>query len=171
MASTSAIHRSDRRPTRRGRDPRGGNALVEFALVFVPFLVLVMAIFDFSFALYTRGALHNAVREGVRYAITARTQTGLGHDQSIKNVVRVSSAGVLSVADEEKIQISYFLPACTSSCETLVNGPGNLVVVSVQDYEIPIVGPISGLGADGPLSISVTAVDKMEPFTGAPPAR
>ena len=62
--------------------------MTEFALVFIPFLVILMAIFDFSFALFTRVALHNAVREGVRYAITANTQAGVGHDQSIKNTNR-----------------------------------------------------------------------------------
>ncbi len=161
----------DRSSIRRPGDPRGGNALVEFALVFIPFLVILLAIFDFSFALYTRGALHNAVREGVRYAITAQTSGGLGHDQSIKNVVRLNSAGVLSVADEALIGINYFLPSCSSGCATMNNGPGNLVIVSVDDYEIPVVGPLSGLGANGPLNITVSAVDKMEPYTGAPPTR
>lgn len=163
--------RQERCGMRRVRNRRSGNALVEFALVFIPFLVILMAIFDFSFALYTRGALHNAVREGVRYAITAQVQAGQGHDQSIKNVIRTNSAGVLSVEDEELININYFLPACSSGCETQSNGPGNIVVVSVDEYEIPVVGPLSGLGAKGPLLISVSAVDKMEPYSGAPPAR
>ncbi len=157
--------------TGRKRDNRSGNALVEFALAFIPFLVILLAIFDFSMAIFTRGTLHHAVREGVRYAITAQVQPGLGHDQSIKNVVKTNSGGLLGVAEEGLIKIDYFLPGCSSSCQTPLNSAGNIVVVTVEDYAIPTIGPLSGLGANGPLDITVAAVDKMEPFTGAPPPR
>ena len=85
--------------------------------------------------------------------------------------MRLNSAGVLSVEDESLIKINYFLPACRSNCATTSNGPGNLVQVSVEEYQVLTVGPLSGLGADGPLNITVTAVDKMEPYSGAPPPR
>lgn len=45
-----------------------GQALVEFALVLLLFLIFVMVIFDLSRAIYYYSALNNAVREGARFA-------------------------------------------------------------------------------------------------------
>ncbi len=44
-----------------------GQALVEFALVLILFLVIVWAIFDIGRAVYYYTAVQNAAREGARY--------------------------------------------------------------------------------------------------------
>jgi TadE-like protein len=54
--------RADARRTR-------GQALVEFAFVLVPFLLLLYGIIEFGRYVYTVQVLNNAAREGARYAI------------------------------------------------------------------------------------------------------
>ena len=61
-------------PMSRHRNPlqprEGGNALVEFALIF-PFLVLIIAgIIDLGQGVYAYGVVASAAREGARFAIT-----------------------------------------------------------------------------------------------------
>lgn len=53
--------------TRRRR--RRGQALVEFALVFPIFMLVLAGILDFGFMLYSRMSVINAAREGARASI------------------------------------------------------------------------------------------------------
>lgn len=48
---------------------RGGQALVEFALVAPIFILTLLCIVEFGRAVYSAQMLHNAAREGARYAI------------------------------------------------------------------------------------------------------
>jgi Flp pilus assembly protein TadG len=52
-----------------GRQLRGGQALVEFALIVPLFLVLIFAVFDFGRVIWANDAVGNAAREAARYAI------------------------------------------------------------------------------------------------------
>jgi hypothetical protein len=79
--------------------------------------------------MFIKNTMRQATREGVRYAITGRTEPGMCQDDSIKAVVQRSAMGFLA-GDEgaERIEIAYYDP------ETLVpaaNTPGNIVKVSV----------------------------------------
>ena len=143
--------------------------MVEFALVFILFVGLLLAMFDFAFLVWTRGTLHHAVREGVRFAITGTLLPGYGHDDSIRQIVMRNAPGMID--DPNAITIEYFRPACNSGCGSGVNGAGNIIVVSVDSGGLQTIGPVSGYGAKGPFRFTVAAVDKMEPIAGAPPPR
>lgn len=170
MQNETGSYRPSGSSSRRLSNGERGAAYVEFALVFVLFLSFLFSAFDFAFAVFTRGTLHHAVREGVRYAITGRIIDGLGHDDSIREIVRQNSLGLLGTEEElERIQVEYFLPACDTGCGTGNNGAGNIVVVSVD--ELPIEPLVSLMGLVDSYAITVAAVDKMEPFPGAPPPR
>ncbi|MFI5259188.1 MAG: TadE/TadG family type IV pilus assembly protein [Candidatus Limnocylindrales bacterium] len=54
------------RPATRG--PERGQSLVEFALVFPVFILLLAGIFDFGFGLYSQMTVINAAREAARSA-------------------------------------------------------------------------------------------------------
>ncbi len=96
-----------RSPSRRNRR---GTVMLEFSLAFLPLLAVIFAQFDFLYSVFARAALHHAVREGVRYAITADTKPGLAHDDSIKAVVKGNALGLLTTpAAQEKIKIRYYL--------------------------------------------------------------
>jgi Flp pilus assembly protein TadG len=61
--------RAVRPPARRSR--RRGQSLVEFAVVFPVFMLVLSGVMDFGFLLYSRMTVINAVREGARVAIDA----------------------------------------------------------------------------------------------------
>lgn len=152
------------------RSRERGAAYVEFGLVFVLFMSFIFASFDFAWAVFTRGTLHHAVREGVRYAITAQMESGFGHDDSIRNIVQANSLGLIRSEEEyDSVKVQYYRPACVGDCSTPFNDPGNIVVVSVEDY--PVKPAVSFMGLVEPYFINVAAVDKMEPFPGSPPPR
>lgn len=148
-----------------GKRGRRGQAIVEFALVFLLFLSLVMGFIQISFFVWTRTTLHFAVREGIRFAITGATLPGLGHDDSIKTVVTERSLGML-VGRADKIAIEYF---DSNGDPTALNSGGNTIVVSVKDYELPVIAWAPLYPLTGPLTVEVSAVDKLEPFRTAPP--
>jgi Flp pilus assembly protein TadG len=120
----------------RARVKRKGQAAVEAALVIIPLLAVLCAIIDFSMAMFIRNSLVNAVREGVRYAITGQTGAGGAacQDASIKAVVQENAMGLLS-GDEglSRIQLTYYNPATLADVTALpnANAAGNVVRVTV----------------------------------------
>jgi hypothetical protein len=48
-----------------------GQAMVEFALIIIPFFLLVMGLFDLGRGIYASSVLSNAAREGARAGIVA----------------------------------------------------------------------------------------------------
>jgi Flp pilus assembly protein TadG len=140
---------------------------VEFALVALLFLSIVFLSFNFFFWMFAKAALHNAVREGARYAITGQT-TGPHQDESIRQVVRDNAFGLLKPADS--ITVAYF---AADGSSTSSNAAGNVIVVSVPNYTpAKIASPLLSLFMSQlPSGMSVSAVDKVEPFSGAPPIR
>jgi Flp pilus assembly protein TadG len=59
----------------RRRRRRRGQALVEFALVFPIFMLVLAGILDFGFMLYSRMGIINAAREGARASIMVSDYT------------------------------------------------------------------------------------------------
>ena len=55
---------------------RPGQAIVEFALTSLVFLMIVFGTIDLGRAVFTAVTLHNAVREGARYGKVHPTETG-----------------------------------------------------------------------------------------------
>lgn len=157
-------------PLRRNVDRQKGISLVEFCLVFLLFLSVVFGFFSISFWLFAKASLHHAAREGVRFAITAKTLPGLAHDASIRKVVQDNSFGLLKgPGQEDSIIIEYFAADGTGATPT--NGAGNIVKISIRNYQAPLlVSPIL-LALPGSVTLNVSSVDKMEPFPGEPPAR
>jgi Flp pilus assembly protein TadG len=138
--------------------------VVELALVLVPLLALVLAIFDFSFALFLKSTFQHAVREGVRYAVTGQTQSGMGQDASIKAVVQQNALGFLNgTTGAAKIYIRYYVPGTLA--ETQSNTEGNIVEVSVEGYRWNWVAPLLRAGLPA-LTIQTRSSDRMEPSPG-----
>jgi Flp pilus assembly protein TadG len=141
--------------------------MIEWMLVILPTLGIITAFFDVSFALFSWSTLQNAVREGVRYAITFQTSGSLGQDASIAQVVATNSMGLLT-SSSTLIKVNYYTTTAPTTAIAAPNGndPGNLVVVSVQQYPlvwlVPISGTCCGPGsyrAQSPASINVYSSD------------
>ena len=149
-------------------DRRRGQAMVEFALCFLLFLSVVLGFGQLALGLWIKTTLHHAVREGARYAITGNTLAGLGHDASIRAVVVDQSVGLVdSAAADTLIGIQYY---DATGAATADNDGGNTLVLTVANYPVPwlVPLPLSAVG-DG-FDLTVSAVDRLEPFP-TPPAR
>lgn len=147
-----------------------GSTFLELALVLVPLLAILLAILDFGFAIFLRSTFQHAVREGARYAVTSRTESGYGHDASIKRVVQTNSLGFLAgEGGASKIYIRYYVPG--TLVETPSNAGGNIVEVSVEGYTWGWMAPLLR-SALPPMIINSRSSDRMEPSPGGiPPPR
>jgi Flp pilus assembly protein TadG len=140
---------------------------VEFAIVSLLFLFTSFTIFNFSFWVFLKTALRQAVREGSRYAITGQTGSS-GQDAAIKQRVKDNAFHLLdSPADAARIRVEYY--AADGSGLTGSNAAGNIVVVSVENYPAFPIAPMFWNAMN--INMTVRSVDKVEPFPGAPPAR
>ncbi len=152
----------------RGRSGRRGQAMIEFALCFLLFMAVVFGFSQIAMAVWMKSTLHFAVREGVRFAITGRTLGGAGHDASIKQVIRTRAGGVLSETQaDELISIQYYDP---SGAATTSNTGGNTIVLSVNNYPVPILTSSALSWTGGAISVSAKAMGRQEPYPN-PPAR
>jgi Flp pilus assembly protein TadG len=161
--------------SRRARR-RSGSTLVEASLALLPMLAFFFGIVDVSFAVFVKNTLLFAVRQGVRYAVTSQTMTGMGQDASIKSTVKTYSAGLVDALSPTKdgtnqINITYYDPVTlTARTGANSNVGGNIVVVGVSGLSWAWMFPLWHSSA--PLQFGVASADIMEasPVTG-PPAR
>ncbi len=150
---------------RRRRAARsGGSSIVETALIFLPFLAVILGITDISLALYIRQTMQHAVREGVRYAITYQVNGSECQIPSIKRVVKLHSMGFLNdqqIADH--VTVKFYAP--DTGLESGENRPGQLVEVSVENYEWKWIAPIWRTAES--MKVTVRSSDRMEGLGGA----
>jgi Flp pilus assembly protein TadG len=150
----------------RSRTQRG-SAMLEGALVILPLLAIGFALLDFPLGIFIQNTLRNAVREGVRYAITQQTGGG-GQDAAIINVVKANSMGFINASDisagTTTVTINYY----DKSTQAAVagngsNGAGNICVITatVQRRWMAPLWQSTGL-----LSFSASSSDIMEAAPG-----
>lgn len=121
-----------------------GQAVVEFALVFPVFLLLILGIIEFSRIGYSYVTINNAVRSGARVA-------SLGSpDNEIINTV--SESAPLFNRDNLTVTITPNQAARTS---------GSKVTVSAS-YPLPLLTPVIGQLLPNPFVVSSTLAMRME---------
>jgi Flp pilus assembly protein TadG len=138
--------------SKRRRRSSGGNALLESTFTLVPLMALILAFFNFGFAIYKWTTLQNAVREGCRYAITFQTMSGLGQDASIGAIVKEFGMGMVDptlTGSSQQVFINYYSPTNTNRTTGPINPggnvPGNLVEVSISlNMASGWIAPLSG---------------------------
>jgi len=87
----------DRKRASARRRRSRGQSLVEFALVFPLFILLVAAMIDFGMGLFSYMTVVNAVRDGARLAAT--NCSVLACTNPVKARVRASSGGLVQSGD------------------------------------------------------------------------
>lgn len=126
----------------RGRSRSRGQGLVEFALVFPLFILLVMAIVDLGLSVFAYNSITNAAREGARLAIV--------NQDTAKVTTRAKSQA--SVARSQTVTVDYYQPNTDGTPDTTKACPigsasyiavGCLAVVTFQGTYAPIT-PIIG---------------------------
>jgi Flp pilus assembly protein TadG len=169
---------------RSRRRRQGGSQILELTLVLLPALMFVFLILDVAWAVYTRAVLQYAVAQGVRYAITSQTVSGLGQRASIQTVVQYNAFGHLNATSGtatgtngwNSIYVDWYLvngDGTLTSEDGIVGGNGMqedgslpLVAVSVQGLSvntfmptIKLVGMTSKLNA---VTMAAVSWDRME---------
>ena len=147
---------------------------MESSFVLLPLLALLFGIIDIAFAVFVRDTVQFAVRQGVRYAVTSQTMTGMGQDQSIKTVVNTYSMGLLNGLSPThngmaQISIQYYDPVSLAQVTGVgSNIGGNIVVVSCTGLSWAWMAPLRR--SSTPMQFSVSSADIMEatPIAGAP---
>jgi Flp pilus assembly protein TadG len=153
---------------------QAGSAIVEAAFVLLPMMALFFAMIDFPVAIFIQNTIRQAVREGVRFAITQQTGAG-GQDAAIRAVVESYSDGFINTATlasgAATFSITYYNGTTLANAGTGVgsNGQGNICVVSasVQHHWMAPVWQSTGV-----LNFNASSSDVMEaPPLGVLPSR
>src|ERR1035438_3199780 len=153
---------------------RRGSVLVEGALAILPLWAVLFGVVDLSVAIFVQNTAQFAVCQGVRYAITSQTMTGMGQDASIKTVVQDYTMGFLNYLSPDgvgadRLSITYYNPVTLLPVTGVgSNIGGNIVVVSATGLSWAWMVPL--LRSAAPLTFAVSSADIMEatPLAGAP---
>ncbi len=153
----------------REKSPRRGSQLVEAMLTMLPFLAMAFLALDASWGLFIKSTLQQAVREGVRYAVTGQVSGSLGQVASIEAVVKTQALGLLSGSQAGSLSIHFLNPSTLADLGTAagVNQGGNIVEVEVTGYLFSPLAPLFRSSASIPFN--VTAADVIEGSTGGIP--
>lgn len=148
-----------RLPGRSARRERGAET-VEFALMLLPTFALIFLIVNVAWVIFARVCLQEAVRAGVRCAITG-TYTNSG----VQNYVQQHSFGM--IPDASSVCVQYFSPINLSTplaSSVAVTG-GDVVQVSIANVNVRPLAPL--LISPAALPLSAGASDIMQ--TPTPP--
>src|ERR1017187_4495642 len=161
-------------PKRAKRSLRRGSVLMEGPLALLPMLAILFAVMDLSIALFVKNMAQFAVCQGVRYAITSQTKSGMGQDASIKAVVKGYTLGFLDCLSPDhiggnRITITYYDPVSLAAVAGVgSNAGGNVVVVSASGLSWAWMVPLLHDRAPLAFSVSSAAIMEATPIAGAP---
>jgi uncharacterized membrane protein len=135
-----------------------GAALVEAAVILIPFLLLLLGIIEFSLVLYNQQVINNAAREGARAGIIVR-QPRLSDDQIRTVVANFARDNLVTFGDDQ-----FDDSAIVIQRDPLpINFGDRLVVSANYTYGFLVVPQlVQFLGLDFDTSIGLTATARME---------
>jgi len=139
-----------------------GVEVIEAGSIIVLTFALLLLLMNLTMAIFVKATLQNAVREGVRFAVSENP--GSGSDQylndAIVSTVQQNALGLLNGASGAcAISISYFTPAGVAAPGP---GSGNVVQVGVTNYKFQFLA--------APILMGAMSADVMEqcPLGGCP---
>lgn len=142
------------RPMRSRRRPRG-QALVEFSLAIMVFLVMMMAVFDFGRAIYQYNGVSQAAREIARVTAAhagSDFTTDAGRSPETKAVIKTQKSLIPNLGDPTIECVDITGKIITTRCV-----PGEWIRVGIFAPYTPIT-PILGLSGTWNLFSSSTSV-------------
>lgn len=177
----------------RFRKDADGATAVEFALVSVPFLGLLFAIFETAFVFFVSEAVEAAVSEAARQVMTGQTQTAnITTESNFRTTVICPSSGrqlLPSFIDCTKIRIDARGAADFASIDLsrpttykfCLGAPGDITVVRIF-YPLPVYFTLIGMTSSGAMTtintgtemsgsqrvrmLTGTSVFRTEPYSG-----
>lgn len=142
----------------RNADSGRGQSLVEFALIFPIFILVLVGLFDLGRAVFAYNTISNASRESVRVAIVNQTTADV-QNEALKQAVSLG----LTPAD---VTIAYLGAGGTGTCSAPYS-IGCLATVTVQYAYTAATPVISQL--IGPFTMSATTQMPVERTCPDPP--
>ena len=141
---------------------RGGQSLVEFALVAPLFFLLVFGITDFGRLFFTQETLQFALREAGRYAVTG--QHLADPDPKNPNLSRVASIKAIAKQKAVGIDVSKIVVS-SGGVNDFAGNPGDTVVVSLTT-DLRLITPMIGrfFGPSQTYTFTVQTTLRNEPF-------
>jgi len=132
-----------------------GVAVVEFALVIIPLLLIVAGIVEFGRAFWYYDALSKSTRDAARYVSNTRVSTTVGVNDTVKDNAKTMMVNAVNAAKVPSFTSAYVNVVCApADCIT-----PNYVTVSVVNYPVT-------LGAWIPIVFYTGNVDlKLSPAT------
>jgi Flp pilus assembly protein TadG len=121
------------------RRSRRGQSMVEFALILLPFVILLVGILDVGRGIYAYNTVNNAAREAARLGIV---------DQSVADIEGEARAQAVSLpASLVTVDVDFFLTSGGpgTACPNL--GSDTVVYCSVHvtvDYDYSAITPLIG---------------------------
>jgi Flp pilus assembly protein TadG len=153
---------------RRSINSEKGSEIIEFGLVALPLLAFVFLIIDVAWVLFAQSTLQYAAAEGVRYAVTSQTMSGMGQDASIRTVVIGDAFGFVTSATASNIAINYYNPATLLA--TTSNAGGNVIEIVISGVNVYPLGSV--WRSKTAMVLTARSSDVMESSPGGiPPAR
>lgn len=158
-----------------GKDQKG-QTTVEFALVAILLLGLLFAIIDLATLFYVNLTMQHAVREGVRYAITGRSDLGADRRSALIAKIREQSMGLYdrNRHTPREPSISVIKPSSVTfanySGTPTTGDPGqaNETIVVGLTYTWPLMTPLmKPFFQGGEYTFTVKTTMKNEPFSSS----
>lgn len=140
----------------------------------LPLLAIMFAVLDLSIAIFVKNTAQFAVCQGVRYAITSQTLSGMGQDDSIKTIVQNYTLGFLNYLSPDhigknRIAITYYDPITLAAVTGAgSNAGGNIVVVSASGLSWAWMVPLLHDVAPFQFSVSSASIMEATPIAGSP---
>ena len=174
------------------RNRRAGQAALETVLIILPLFAVLMAILDFSVAIFVMDTFEYAARMGVRSAVLQSVGSTGHQDDMIRQAVRDNSLGFLSdktKVPDSQLPINYYKLDTTTNTWVSAgagansNAGGNLIKVGVSAFSWAWMlsgswGCADALKRSGPnacasysgLSINAASADVLQscPLAGCP---
>jgi len=158
-----------------------GGAAVDFALVMLPFLVVLMSIIESAIVLFAGQVLQTAATNSSRQILTGQAQNSGMSAAQFKNSICANLTVMFQCSSGLSVDIRSFsnfstvsLPSPTNSNGTLTNNysyspgnPGDVVVVRlIYQWPIYAAGLVPGLvnSANSTRTLVATAAFRNEPY-------
>jgi Flp pilus assembly protein TadG len=112
------------------RDSQGVTA-IEFSIVAMPFLALLIAIFETTLIFFTQSALESGVSEAGRMIRTGQVQSNGISEEDFKTLVCGNLSGYLDCNDKLSVDVRSFSDFASVSVPAATDGDGNMT----EDFE------------------------------------
>ena len=151
--------------TKARREHESGTAIVEFGLVILPAMGFLFLLMNVAWIIFGWACVQEAVREGVRAAVTCSPTTGL--NAAVDQVVEQYSFGFINAQNAPSyVSVNYYSPTTLAPVSGLVT-TGTVVKVSVNGLPLNTFAAI--LHSAIPIHLSATSADLMACSTPATP--